>query len=94
VNGFVQPLLPVVVALLHPATLEDIPDSLGKPAGPFTENEKRLPGIDHPLVVNPALPVGVDGPNVRVRLGRRGSQRWNGMPKSAKDAIEAPVAWR
>ena len=60
VDRLVQTLLPVVMVLAHTIALEDIPDSFGEPPGPLAEDQERLPGIDHPLVVNPALPLGVD----------------------------------
>lgn len=49
VNGFVQPLLPVVAVLAHPVALVDIPDCLWEATGPLPKDQERLPGIDSRL---------------------------------------------
>ena len=56
-NRFVQTLLPVVMALIDSASLEDIPDRLWEPAGPLAENQERLPCVDDPFVVDATLPM-------------------------------------
>src|SRR5271157_4044657 len=75
VDRLVQPLLPVVVVFVYTCSLKHVPNSLRKPAGPLPKDQERLPGIDYPLVVNPALPMSVDdrqAPDVAEVLGQVG----------------------
>ena len=60
VHCLVDSLLPLVMALVDAASLEHIPDSLGEPVRPFAEDQERFPRINHPLVVDSALALGVD----------------------------------
>jgi hypothetical protein len=59
-NRFVQSLLPGMMFFIGAIALENVPNCLGKTTRSLPEHQKRLPRIDHPLVVNSALALIVD----------------------------------